>query len=112
MHSSVLDYTPLSLFVYCLSPATTRPASGSLIQRATLMDSCCGNASFTVGSPVVLLNGSVEVVGGYIYHSEGSSCDIRDLRANISIREGMPIGEFSVDSLFSIEWIVHFKHVL
>lgn len=58
------------------------------------MDSCCGNASFTVGSPVVLLNGSVEVVGGYIYHSEGSSCDIMDVRANISIREGMPIGKY------------------
>ena len=76
------------------------------------MNSCCGNASFTVGSPVVLLNGSVEVVGGYIYRSEGSSCDIMDVRANISIREGMPIGEYSVDSLFSIEWVVHLKHVL
>ena len=105
MHSSVLEYIPLSLFVYCFSPATTRPASGSLIERATLMDSCCGNASFTVSSPVVLLNGSVEVVGGYIYHSEGSTCDIMNVRANISIREGMPLGKYSVNSLLCIECI-------
>lgn len=99
----MIECTPLSLFVYCFSPATTRPASGSLVQRVTLMDSCCRNASFTVGSPVVLLNGSVEVVGGYIYHSEGSSCDITDVRANVSIREGMPIGKYSVNSLLCIE---------
>ena len=70
----------------------TRSAGGSLIQHVTLNESCCGNASFTVGSPVMLLNGSVEVVGGYIYQTEGSSCDLADVRANISIREGMLIG--------------------
>ena len=71
----------------------TRPAGSSLIQRVTPMDSCCGHVTFTIENPVVLLNGSVEVVGGYVYHTEGSSCDIADIRANISIREGFPIGE-------------------
>ena len=70
----------------------TRSAGSSFIQRVTPMDSCCGKVNFTIGSPVVLLNGSVGVVGGYVYHTVGSSCNIADVRANISIREGMPIG--------------------
>ena len=72
-----------------------RSAGSSLIQRVTLLDSCCGNVSFTVESPMLLLNGSVEVAGGYVYHSEGVSCDVNMMavQANISIREGIPIGE-------------------
>ena len=44
---------------------------------------------------MLLLNGSVEVAGGYVYHLEGVSCDVNMMavQANISIREGMPIGE-------------------
>ena len=56
------------------------------------MDPCCEEVSFTIGDSVLLLNGSVEVVGGYVYHTEGSSCDIMPVRANVSIREGMPVG--------------------
>ena len=66
------------------------------------MDSCCENVSFTVENPVVLLNGSVEVVGGYIYHTEGSSCDVMDVRANVSIREGMPIGAVACEWICSV----------
>ena len=43
---------------------------------------------------MLLLNGSVEVAGGYVYHLAGGSCDVNMMavQANISIREGMPIG--------------------
>lgn len=90
IYTSILE--GLSLFAHCLASASTRPTGSSLIQRVTVMDSCCGNVRFTVENPVLLLNGSVEVVGGYVYQTKGYSCDMKDVQANVSIREGIPIG--------------------
>ena len=72
------------------------------------MDSCCEEVSFIIEDRVLLLNGSVEVVGGYVYHTEGSSCDILPpVRANLSIREGMPMGAGEITYHASIIVVIY-----
>ena len=71
---------------------------------------------------MLLLNGSVEVAGGYVYHSEGVSCDVNMMavQANISIREGMPIGKVLCKRFYfmmnctchsCVVYIVHYTYI-